>query len=61
MKSFGLLIALFVAVVLAPACHPNPANYTVPAGYQTCRTSWDCPRGTYCGFVAVDTYAVCKQ
>ncbi len=63
MKALGLFIALVTMVVLVPACHPNPANYTVPAGYKTCHTSWDCNHaaGEFCGFMGVDTYAVCRQ
>jgi hypothetical protein len=54
-----LIVASFVFLVAA--CHINYANYHVPAGYKTCNTSWDCPRGTYCGFVEVDSYAVCRH
>jgi hypothetical protein len=53
------ITALFIAVGLL-ACHPNPANYTHPAGYKPCQTYMDCPHGMYCGFVGVDTYPVCK-
>lgn len=54
------LFALMIAVS-AVACRPNPANYSVPVGYKTCSSDLDCPRGTYCGFVHVDTYAVCRN
>lgn len=43
---------------LALAC--SIPNATVPKGYKTCRSDWDCPVDTYCGFVTVDTFAVCK-
>jgi hypothetical protein len=42
---------------LVVACWAPP---TVPAGYHPCRSDNDCHVGEYCGFVAVDTYAVCK-
>ena len=48
-----VLVALF-----ALACHF--ATPTVPAGYKACVSDNDCHEGEYCGFVAVDTYAVCK-
>jgi hypothetical protein len=58
-----LLLAALVSVG-AVSCHPNPANYTHPVGYIPCQTSFDCPWHpgvrVYCGFVGVDTYAVCK-
>lgn len=55
------LFCLLTIVFLGIACHPNPANYTVPSGYRTCKSDLDCHPGEYCGFVGVDTYAVCRQ
>ncbi len=54
-------LALLVLALTLISCSSTPTHYTVPQGYQTCRSNLDCPRGTYCGFVGVDTYAVCKQ
>ena len=61
MKLRPLIFATLVAIVVG--CHPNPANYHIPAGYHTCRSDNDCRRsvGEFCGFVGVDTYAVCRQ
>lgn len=53
------LIGLFLVAVLAVAC--RPVNYTHPVGYKPCQTNYDCPKPSYCGFVGVDTYPVCKQ
>lgn len=53
-------LAFVVAMLALSACHPNPANYTHPTGYQTCHSDLDCPHGTVCGFVGVDTYPVCR-
>lgn len=57
----SLIFATFMGV-MAAGCHPNPANYHVPAGYRTCTSDLECDmkRGEYCGFVGVDTYAVCR-
>lgn len=62
MKYLSLLIATLTVVVLT-ACHPV---YRVPVGYTPCRTDYDCrgpshQRGEFCGFVGVDTYAVCRR
>jgi len=54
-------LALLVLALTLISCSSTPTQYHVPQGYQTCRTNMDCPRGTYCGFVEVDSYAVCKQ
>lgn len=59
-------LALLVLALTLISCSSTPTHYTVPAGYQTCRTDWDCkgpghaPR-EFCGFVGIDTYAVCRQ
>lgn len=55
---------LFVILLLVPACAINTTtHYRVPTGYQTCRANYDCNIDTneYCGFVAVDTYPVCRR
>lgn len=57
MKYLG---ALLLVMLVGVACAPNPANYRVPQGYQRCSSDIDCPHGTHCGFVDVDTYPVCK-
>lgn len=31
------------------------------AKYKTCATDYDCRESQHCGFVAVDTYLVCKN
>jgi hypothetical protein len=54
-------LALLVLALTLLSCSSTPTHYTVPQGYQTCRSNLDCAKGTYCGFVGVDTYAVCKQ
>jgi hypothetical protein len=51
-----LTIILFALIA---AC--APANPTVPANSTRCSSDNDCPRGYYCGFVAVDTVPVCKE
>ena len=55
-----IIVASFV--LLIAACHINYANYKHPAGYKPCNSSWDCDhaRGEFCGFIDVDTYAVCR-
>lgn len=45
---------------LVMACSSTPTTYTIPKGYRTCFNDGDCGQGQYCGFVGVDTYAVCK-
>ena len=59
MKFLGLITIMVIAL----SCHPTPATYTVPTGYKPCTSDLDCNRGghEYCGFVGVDTYAVCRQ
>jgi hypothetical protein len=56
-------ILILSILTLMSACHPNPANYTVPDGYKPCSTNYECDieNGEYCGFVHVDTYAVCRH
>lgn len=63
MKYLGLSVIFAGMVMLIAACHPNPANYHVPQGYRTCTSDMDCDRASheFCGFVGVDTYAVCRQ
>jgi hypothetical protein len=53
------LSAVLLAMLVGVACAPNPANYHVPQGYKTCSGPMDCPAGTRCGFIGVDTYPVC--
>ena len=53
-KALSLLVVTLSLISCA-------TTYTVPVGYKTCRKDRDCPVGYYCGFVAVDTYAVCKN
>ena len=48
----ALLLVLFVAC--------NWQTPHVPAGYRTCGNDTQCDDDEYCGFVEVDTYAVCK-
>jgi hypothetical protein len=60
MKKYLALLVLALTLI-SISCASKTTVYRVPAGYQTCQTNFDCPRGTYCGFVGVDTYAVCKQ
>lgn len=50
-------------ILMVTACCPNPANYHVPKGYKTCNSNWDCDhsKGEYCGFVELDSYAVCRH
>ncbi len=54
----SLILATLVGVVCM-GCQPNPANYSVPAGYERCNPNGYCHRG-HCGFVGVDTYPVCR-
>jgi len=57
MKIYWLL-----AILLLASCGTSP-TYHVPAGYKTCQTDYDCLRGygEFCGFVGVNTYAVCRK
>jgi hypothetical protein len=64
MKSMKLL---FITAVLLSACMPTApltsTKYHVPQGYtqnDICHSNWDCHHGTYCGFVGVDTFPVCR-
>lgn len=54
---------LLAILLLVPACAVNSTHYRVPAGYQTCRADYDCNMDAdeYCGFVATDTYPVCRR
>lgn len=68
MKYLSLLfVTLVMSIVTAGCCcHVNPANYTHPAGYQSCTTDADCKGpghdpGEFCGFISADTYAVCRK
>jgi hypothetical protein len=54
-------LALLVLALTLVSCCPNAANYHVPKGYKTCNSNWDCSRGEYCGFVEIDSYAVCRR
>lgn len=56
---FSLVMATLMGIACM-ACHPNPANYTVPAGHKTCSGPADCPLHSHCGFMGIDTYPVCK-
>jgi hypothetical protein len=58
MKKYLALLIFTLAII---SCSSTPTVYRVPEGYQTCRSNMDCQRGTYCGFVGVDTYAVCRR
>jgi len=60
MKFVSLLFASLLVIAVTD-CHPNPANYHVPKGYQTCNSLSPiaCSPGYHCGFVEVDSYAVC--
>lgn len=60
MKYFSLL--MFVILMIS-ACTVNSAKYSLPEGYKPCTSDNDCNKRTneYCGFVGVDTYAVCRQ
>lgn len=57
------IILLFLVVCTIIACHSSSTIYKVPEGYKPCKSDNDCniDQGEYCGFVRVDTYAVCKQ
>lgn len=61
MKLIGLISGLMLAISLTAAC--QPITYRVPQGYRTCRNDYDCDKrdGEFCGFVGVDTYAVCRR
>jgi len=56
MKRFIIVCGLLVS-----ACNLSVSNAKVPAGYQTCSSDLDCAKGSYCGFISVDSVAVCKS
>jgi hypothetical protein len=51
-----MMLCVSMGVLMSCSMHA-----TVPVGYQTCRSDMDCQDGEYCGFVSIDTYAVCKS
>lgn len=51
--------AILLIVVIAICGCPQPPHK--PAGYKTCSADWECPKPQFCGFVGVDTYAVCRN
>ena len=55
MKYFFVLIC----AIAAYGCVAT--KYYVPEGYKACRNDWDCDPREYCGFVKVDSYAVCRR
>lgn len=61
MKFISLAFAALVLAVTVSGCHVNGANYHVPKGYKTCTSLSPaaCDPGYHCGFVEVDSYAVC--
>jgi hypothetical protein len=52
-------IAIIVLFGLVACSNATPL-ITVPQGYKTCASDYDCNRGYYCGFVKLNTYAVCR-
>ena len=57
MKKLMVLCGLTMVVM---ACSLNVKNAKIPEGYKTCSSDWQCPSDYYCGFVEVDSVAVCK-
>lgn len=59
---------LFVAIaILSVNCTAfawrspsSPEQMSLIKNYKTCSIDYDCREDQYCGFVAVDTYLVCK-
>lgn len=54
-------LVIICAILMIAACGLSTKTAKVPAGYQTCFNDSDCPRHHYCGFVEVDSVAVCKK
>lgn len=58
MKLKQFIIAALTGLVVAACTIDHP---TIPKGYKTCITDWDCERHEYCGFKEINTYAVCLR
>lgn len=51
--------SLVIAAIGLINCTSTPP--TMPVGYQPCSKDQDCARGQYCGFVQINSYAVCRD
>jgi hypothetical protein len=52
---------ILIAIAFMIGCASTVSNPTVPSGYKACHSDMDCPPGQFCGFMHVDTYAVCRN
>jgi hypothetical protein len=57
MKTIVVVVMCCVAMM---ACSLNAKNAKRPVGYRLCSSDASCFDGEYCGFVEVDSVAVCR-